>query len=391
MCTRGQLRRGFTLVELLVVITIIGILIALLLPAVQAAREAARKIQCSNNLKQLALGMLQHEQANGKFPSGGWTDGWVGDATRGFGLRQPGSWVYSILPYVDEVPLFQMSASDPVSQQLMWQGKPDTTGAKNLIATPLSFMSCPTRRPALSYPQLCFFLNPPGPDRAPMCAKGDYAANSGDMMLGTSIRLCSDNGPISLAQGDQWTAKPGPAQWAADVPPKDLVSTGKGMPLAWGPTPYNGIVFQRSEVTIAMIKDGTTNTYLVGEKYCCPNFYTANSDDFDSESPYNGDDDDNERTGWGAPIQDTVDYYPLTANTISLFGSAHDSSLNMAFCDGSVHQISYSIDSHVPGAPRPADGQGYAYGKAQPTDDPPGVHQRLANRLDGWPIDASAY
>ena len=71
---------GFTLVELLAVITIIGILIALLLPAVQAAREAARQTQCKNNLKQLALGCLQHEQVQGYLPTGGW--GSVGCATR---------------------------------------------------------------------------------------------------------------------------------------------------------------------------------------------------------------------------------------------------------------------------------------------------------------------
>jgi len=64
-------KRGFTLVELLVVITIIGILIALLLPAVQAAREAARRLQCTNNEKQLALGCLGHESATGRFPTGG--------------------------------------------------------------------------------------------------------------------------------------------------------------------------------------------------------------------------------------------------------------------------------------------------------------------------------
>ena len=74
---------AFTLVELLVVITIIGILIALLLPAVQAAREAARQTQCKNNLKQIALGWMQHEERNGFFPSSGWGYRWTGDADRG--------------------------------------------------------------------------------------------------------------------------------------------------------------------------------------------------------------------------------------------------------------------------------------------------------------------
>src|SRR5437762_11596414 len=83
MLRQQSARRGFTLVELLVVIAIIGTLIALLLPATQAAREAARRTQCLNNLHQLAFASLNHEQALNQFPNGGWGPLWVGDPDRG--------------------------------------------------------------------------------------------------------------------------------------------------------------------------------------------------------------------------------------------------------------------------------------------------------------------
>ena len=97
--------RGFTLIELLVVIAIIGVLIALLLPAVQAAREAARRAQCANNLKQIGLALHNYHDAHGVLPPG-----YVyqpGYATGGFG------WASMILPYMEQTPLFNADQLQP--------------------------------------------------------------------------------------------------------------------------------------------------------------------------------------------------------------------------------------------------------------------------------------
>ena len=131
---------GFTLVELLVVITIIAILIALLLPAVQAAREAARQLQCKNNLKQLALGCLNHESATGRFPTGGWGFIWTGDADRGNDWRQPGGWIYNILPYIEQQPLHDMGLGLPTAQKY--------AAHLQRMSVPLTLLYCPTRRKA---------------------------------------------------------------------------------------------------------------------------------------------------------------------------------------------------------------------------------------------------
>src|SRR5215211_6488872 len=106
----SAIRWAFTLVELLVVIAIIGILVALLLPAIQAAREAARRATCTNQLKQIALAWHLHHDAHKFFPSGGWGYYYVGDPDRGSGAKQPGGWAYSCLPYLEETAVYQLGA-----------------------------------------------------------------------------------------------------------------------------------------------------------------------------------------------------------------------------------------------------------------------------------------
>src|SRR3954470_11488598 len=132
MCQRRS-TVGFTLVELLVVIAIIGILVALLLPAVQAARESARRQQCSNNLKQLALGALNHHDVHKIFPTGGWGWFWVGDADRGFKRDQPGGWVYNVLPFIEEEAKHRLAGDGDRENITTAQ----LNGALQVIQTPL--------------------------------------------------------------------------------------------------------------------------------------------------------------------------------------------------------------------------------------------------------------
>jgi len=116
---RQQLRRGFTLVELMVVIAIIGVLVALLLPAVQAAREAARRTHCTNNMKQLALGVINYESAKRMFPPGGITPGSCCN-TNSFT-----NWAIETLPYIEHQSLYDQYSQrptpveDPVNQTVL--------------------------------------------------------------------------------------------------------------------------------------------------------------------------------------------------------------------------------------------------------------------------------
>ena len=121
---------GFTLVELLVVIAIIGLLVALLLPAVQSARDAARRIQCVNNLKQLGLAVFNYEGAAGAFPYGSYHT-----SNNAANLRtQFANWGILILPYIEEQALFDQYNMD------LYNSHPDN---RPVLRTPLSIQTCP--------------------------------------------------------------------------------------------------------------------------------------------------------------------------------------------------------------------------------------------------------
>lgn len=158
--SKGWRRTGFTLVELLVVIAIIGILVGLLLPAVQAAREAARRMQCSNNVKQLALACHNFESTSKKLPKGAVDVGWCDPTHPTYGggqasqaLNQSG--LISLLPFIEQNNVYQNLKLDEAVANAVYSfnennntaplvGDPVTNGNAQLMTNPLNVFLCPS-------------------------------------------------------------------------------------------------------------------------------------------------------------------------------------------------------------------------------------------------------
>ena len=314
-------RAAFTLVELLVVIAIIAMLVTLLLPAVQSAREAARRTQCINNLKQLGLASLNHESAQGYFQSSGWGFRWTGDPDNGFGASQPGGWIYDTYSFMEQTDIHNHGRGLPGRGP----GGQKFEALALQRSTVVPGLHCPSRREARGYPAVETSVNAAHPETL---NKTDYAINSG-----TGTRALGHFGDANCLESN-----------SCNIPDN--------------PEDFNGISARLTEVTIGQITDGTSKTMLIGEKYMNPAEYTSGASCVDNNSNSQGYDWDVNR--W-FPRLDTAPTNPNPTfswveerrpkrDTPGLggcrrdFGSAHTTGLFAVYCDGHVENIAFETD-----------------------------------------------
>lgn len=344
-------RHGFTLVELLVVIAIIGILVALLLPAVQAARESARRMSCQNNEKNQGLAILNFESSQKVFPPGA-----VYQRT----ARNSPAYHYVILPYMEDTSLYEI-AQEAIEQEKRERGQDaelDWGRIDALANVSVAMLQCPSdnepyaradfaggpRRPATNYAGV---MGSAGAHAVYVDGRGGSFGGIG-ICKGTSNENRGDYNCIGTVDRTQ------------------------------GYVNKDGMLYPQSKVKAGQVTDGTSKTYILGERWYemrlwpqgvryggvdpgepIPDEPVAGSiiyscKNITPEAPINGDLD---QVGYyGAPAGHSDEYSrpgpkPPGAPALHLnqlpFGSFHPGGANFAYADGSVHFVSDDIEGPV--------------------------------------------
>ena len=312
-------RSAFTLIELLVVIAIIAVLIGLLLPAVQKIREAANRLSCTNNLKQLGLAVHNYHDTHGQFPPA--------RVCR----EACATWPVLIMPYVEQDNVFKLWNATPASKLHPWQFKDQLPAAQQAL---VKTFFCPSRRAPLLSPAIQNLDTNGNADSA----MGDYACCDGD---GFSRNTGDARGAMissSIATQPPYPSSPG---CASDDPCGDVIDNYR-------------IVSVRSRTSLASITDGTSNTFLIGEKHVRPDRFGKSAEDraYYSGQSYvtaqrsAGCTAINPKTGLCVGSIRPIAPFPTYAgpNWATIFGSYHPGVCQFVFCDGSVHAISVNID-----------------------------------------------
>jgi len=282
--TRNEIRprSAFTLIELLVVIAIIAVLIALLLPAVQQAREAARRTQCKNNLKQMGLALHNFHDTRNRFPTGG-SFPWAPITFNGGNIDDPpnmgAGWLVQLLPYIDQQNVYKL------------------TNAATIYATPIGMYFCPSRRMATSV------------NGRAMC---DYAA---------ATPADAPNSWDQFWYGDTWGI-PVNAPYSGVIV-RNSSATGSQR-------------FSR----MRDITDGSSNTVVCGEKWLRPSAYQSGDWHDDSGFADGWDPDVIRTTGFLLVNDKEATGYGWEGYQ---FGSSHTGGIHFTMADGAVRFISVNI------------------------------------------------
>jgi len=352
--SRRPSRPGFTLIELLVVIAIIAVLISLLLPAVQAAREAARRSQCTNNLKQVALAALNYESSNGCLPPGH------------FFTRYSWGWYYGANTFVQMLQYLEQSSTySAFNFVLSSYDSPNHTVA----GTGLSVLWCPSDSAAA--------------ERFPIDAdlQNFYGTPAPGFTGVTFTSYVTNNGPwamyfdLSDPNLDPAAAMPGYQAWVNST---------------------RGTIFPGSSIKLQAISDGTSNTFLFGEH---AHGILAPADQKTSQHWHSG--------WWGDTQFDTInainEYKSLHKEIASglwwiplrSISSFHPGGANFAFSDGSVRFVKETIQTWKTDMNNGGDPIGVTYGpdysEYRLGTARPGVYQALSTRDGGEVLSSDQY